>query len=327
MKPMKYSLMSLMVDSELRHNTVNFMLSAMLRAAGVQDIPQDADEAYALAGERGLPLKNGTASFEDLVRFTKEHGFDALDMMSYQMEAPGETLREILEKYGVTLSAVNIISPFSEAADEADFQRMLERTKAEIDLAIAAGAENIMLVPGGYQNRCGYTREQLYQNMVRGVREGLAYTDGRASFSTETLETSSLPWCSLGEMQRILDAVPGLMYTHDTGNPLVANEDPAALCSRFRNRVVRVHFKDLGYTEAGENAYRCMDGRYLRLVPLGTGVVDFAAHLRLLDEIGFDGYITLEGGRPTGDPWQRAVSALAFFRDMEQALNMAAAKS
>ena len=320
MKPMKYSLMSLMVDSELRHNTVNFMLSAMLRATGVQDIPRDADAAYALAGERGLPLRNGTASFEDLVRFTKEQGFDALDMMSYQMEAPGGTLREILEKYGVTLSAVNIIAPFSEAADEEEFQQMLERTRAEIDRAIAAGTKNIMLVPGGYQNRCGYTREQLFQNMVRGVREGLAYVNGRVCVSTETLETSSLPWCSLGEMQRILDAVPGLLYTHDTGNPLVANEDPSVLCRHFQNQVARVHFKDMGYTEADESAYRCMDGRYLRLVPLGTGAVDFKAHLGLLRKIGFDGYITLEGGRPAGDPWQEAVAALEYFREMETAL-------
>ena len=68
MKPMKYSLMSLMVDSELRHNTVNFMLSAMLRATGIRDIPQDVDEAYALAWKRGLPSSKAVERFTAFLR-------------------------------------------------------------------------------------------------------------------------------------------------------------------------------------------------------------------------------------------------------------------
>lgn len=126
------------------------------------------------------------------------------------------------------------------------------------------------------------TREKMFQTMVRGLSECVDHAREKGIIiSTEILESVSVPWSSLGEMKRVLEEVPGLMYTHDTGNPLVPNEDPAALCGAFWDKVVSVHFKDLGYTDETENTYRTMDGRHLRLVPPGTGAVNFAEHLKL----------------------------------------------
>ena len=316
---MKYSLMSLMVDSELKHETVNLIHRMMLRSVGVTEMPETAEEAFRLLIEHGIPMRNGSACFEDLVRFTKENGFDGLDMMSFEMELPGSEHRATLEKYGVVLSAVNILTPFSEAADEAEFGRMAEDTRRELDRAIEAGARKILLVPGGYGRAAGRTREQTHAIMVRGLRESLDYVAGRDVFiSTETLETTCLPWCALGEMERVFSALPDLKYTHDTGNPLVANEDPIALLERFRDRLISVHFKDLGPSDSPEDAYRCMDGDYLKLVTLGTGKVDYREHLRRLLAMGYDGYITLEGGRPAADKWQEAVAALHYFRELER---------
>lgn len=318
---MKYSLMSLMVDEELRHEKSNFFMRTLLASVGVEQCPEDVDEVCRLLEQHGLPVPNGKATFEDMVRFVRENGFDGLDLMSFQMERPGSELRAILEKYDVVLSAVNIITPFSEADTEELFREMLRSTKAEIDRAVDAGAKKILLVPGGYCRGAGMTREQAFQTMVRGLRECVDYAgDKGVTVSTETLESVAVPWSSLGEMQRVLDAVPGLMYTHDTGNPLVAGEDPLALCDAFRDKVVSVHFKDLGSAEGGEGAYRTMDGEYLRLVPPGTGKVDFAGHLKLLKQRDYAGYITIEGSLPAENKWQGAVNALSFFRSIECAL-------
>ncbi|MBR1497670.1 MAG: sugar phosphate isomerase/epimerase [Oscillospiraceae bacterium] len=315
---MKYSLMSLMVDSELRHERVNFILGAMLAGAGIREAPASADEAYRLLNELGIPVKNGTASFEDMVCFAKENNFDGLDLMYFQMEAEGRELRAILEKYGVVLSAVNIIMPFSDAVDEDRFQELLHETQHAIDEAAEAGTKQILLVPGGYGLAEGQTREGAFQVMTRGLRESIAYARGKnVAVSTETLETTSVPWASLGEMRRVFDAVPELMYTHDSGNPLVANEDPLMLFREFQDRVVSVHFKDLGYTLEEENSYRCMDGRRTKLVPPGTGAVDFQELIRLLLLRRYDGFIALEGSRPAADKWQAAIRALEYFREME----------
>lgn len=314
---MKYSLMSLMVDDELRHEKTNFILKAMLHMVGVSEMPEDADTAYHILNERGIPFKNGTASFEDLVRFTKENGFDGLDMMSFQMDLEGEEHKVILEKYGVTLSAVNIIIPFSDAKSPEAFEAMLSDAKNAIDQAIAAGAEKILLVPANYDRNKEMTREQTFQAMIKGMKSCLEYAGSKVQISTETLEASAIPWCSMGEMKRVFEMIPELKYTHDTGNPLVANEDPLAFYHVFRDKVISVHFKDLGYTEGGDRTYRCMDGQVMECVTLGEGEVDYPGHIRALLENHYDGYITLEGGRPAADKWQEAVEALHYFRGME----------
>ena len=317
---MKYSLMSLMLDSELKHQAPNLIHVAMLHSVGVREIPSTAEACCALLNERGIPMREGSAGFEDLVRFTAENGFDGLDMTSFELELEGSEHKAILERYGVKLSAVNIIMPFSEATTEAEYQEMLEATKRDIDKAVDCGADKILLVPGGYGRAEGGTREMAFETMTRALGDALAYAAGRIAISTEPLENIGLPWSSLGEMARVLDAVPGLGYNHDTGNPLVANEDPLEILKRFRDRILNVHFKDLGPAEAAPGNYRCMDGSWLKPVPLGTGLVDFRAQLRALREMGYQGFINLEGGRPAPDKWQEAVEALHWFRALEKEL-------
>ena len=305
-----------MVDSDLHHEKPSFILLDQLTRAGIRETPKSVDEACRLLNEKGIPAKNGTASFEDMVRFTKESGFDGLDLMAYQMEAEGGALRAVLEQHGVTLSSVNIVMPFSEAGSEAMFRGMLEAAKTAIDEAVEAGAQKILLVPGSYNLGEDMTREQAFQTMTRGLRECITHAGNRVTITTETLESVSVPWASLGEMRRVFDAVPGLKYTHDAGNPMVANEDPLELYQAFEDLVVSMHFKDLAYAENGR--YRCMDGRTLNLAEPGTGAVDFRSLIRCLLARNYDGYIAIEGSLGSDDPWQGAVNALQYYRALEE---------
>lgn len=318
---MKYSLMSLMVDEELYHKNTSFIIKYILQDLGAADIPKEADEAYRILNQKGIPMHNGTADFEELVRFTKENGFDGLDMMSFQMELPGKEMKEILEKYNVPLSSVNIISPFSEVLTEDEYQTMLADTFAALDQAAEAGAKNVLLVPAVYVLAKGHTRESCFQMMARGMKACVAYGQEKGLIiSTETLESCAVPYGSCGEMMRLFAAVPDLKFTHDTGNPLVANEDPLYMYQLFKDKTVRVHFKDLGPGENTDRSYRCMNGEALSLVELGTGLVDFCTQLKALKENRYDGYITIEGGRSGDNKWDEAIHALQFFREMEKNL-------
>ena len=320
---MKYSLMSFMVRSELRQEKVTFMaVGGLLMRAGIHEFPETADEAYRMLNERGIPAKNGTATFEDMVRFAKENGFDGLDMMSYQIEQDPKEMKAILEKYDLPLTAVNIIAQFSSAETEEDYQKVLANTKAEIDQAGEAGAKQILLVPGGYSPRSTLTREQTFQRMVRGLRDCIAYAEPKGIvISTETLESIGVPWSSYADMERVFAHTPGLAYTHDTGNPLVSLEDPHYLLQEFKDNVVTVHCKDLDYTtEDDERLFLCPSGKILHNVELGTGLVDYKAHLRTLRDMNYDGYIVLEGGRKAENKWQEAVEVLKYFKAMEAEL-------
>ena len=233
-------------------------------------------------------------------------------------EEDGETARKILEENGITLSAVNIITQFGNATTEEAFEACLTEVKKLMDRVSEAGGKNILLMPTGYTPAEGLTREQVFRNMVKGLKAGVEYGNSKGlTVNTETLESIAVPLCSNGEMLRLFDAVPGLKYSHDTGNPAVSMEDPLATYELLKDKVVAVHFKDLEYTEEKTEMMDPM-GRYLKRADLGEGIIDFRKHLEVLKRDGYQGFITLEGSRPAATQLEGAIEALKYFKKMEE---------
>lgn len=317
---MKYSLMSLMVDSELKLSRPNFIHMAMLNSMGYEGDQPTIEEVFEFLNAHGIPMKNGTMEFEDLVRFAKECGYDGLDMMSFHFETEGKEAKKILDKYGITLSAVDIIMPFSNAATEEKFQLMLSRAKATIDQAYDAGCPNILLMPTVYALDEGITMEQSFAYFTRGLKACVAYGNEKGmTINTETLEAVGVPYCTCGEMKRIFEEVKGLKYTHDTGNPLVGLEDPVDTYEMFKDKVVAVHFKEYGYVDK-EDAKVCRNGKKVDSVPYGKGLIDFRKHLELLNRDHYEGFITLEGSVEAENPIEGAKESLKYFKQMEAEL-------
>lgn len=272
---MKYSLMSLMIDKELTIKKPSFIQILMMRGMGYDGPEPTAEEMFHFFREHGMDVKNGTMTFRDYVRFAKEKGFDGVDMMSFHFEEDGESARQILEEYGITLSAVNIIAPFADAESKEQFDKTLQEVTEVIDRAYTAGCRNILLMPTGYVPGPGLTREMVFQNMVRGLKACVSYGEAKGmTINTETLESVGVPLCSNGEMLRLFNEVQGLKYTHDTGNPIVAMEDPAATYELLKEHLAAVHFKDLQYTEEKTEMMNPV-GRFFKRAILGEGEIDF----------------------------------------------------
>ena len=319
---MKYSLMTLMIQDEIKVKKPSFIQKIIMRSMGYDGPePEEAEEFYQFMNSRGIPAQNGTMTFRDVVKFAKDKGFDGVDAMSFHFEEDGETARQILEEFDIPLTAVNIIAPFSGADTEEQFQGVLAEVTEVMDRAYTAGCRNILLMPTGYVPDPGQTREQVYQNMVKGLRAGVAYGQKIGlTVNTETLESVGVPLCSNGEMLRLFADVPGLKYTHDTGNPIVAMEDPIATYELLRDRLANVHFKDLEFTEEKTEMMNPV-GRYFARAVLGEGEIDFKKHLELLKRDDYQGYITIEGQRPADNQLDSAIAALSYFRNLEKELN------
>lgn len=317
---MKYSLMSLMVDTELKLMKPNFIHMSILNDMGYEGKDPTIDEVFEFLNAHGVPMKNGTMTFEDLVKLAKDCGYDGLDLMSFHFEIPGAEAKKILDKYGVVLSAVNLIMPFANASTEEKFNVMLSRAKATIDQASEAGCHNMLLMPSVYGLDDGITMEQSFHNFTRGLKECVAYGKSKGvTINTETLETMGVSYCTCGEMKRIFDEVEGLKYTHDTGNPIVGLEDPVDTYEMFKDKVVAVHFKEFGYVDA-DNAKICRNGKKVDSVPFGKGLIDFKKHLQLLKRDNYQGYITLEGSVEAKDKLEGVKESLKYFRKMEAEL-------
>ena len=309
-----------MIDQELKMKKPSFIHRMILRDLGYDGPDMEMEEMFRFFQNHGIPIKNGTMSFRDYVRFAKEAGFDGIDMMAFHFDEDGISARQILEEYGITLSAVDIICEFGNAVTEEAFRQKYEETVEIMERAYEAGCRYILLVPTQYTPAPGVTREQIFHHMVRGLKACVEYGNSKGmTVGTETLESIAVPLCSIGEMKRLFESVPGLKYNHDTGNPLVALEDPVEEYMAMQELVVNVHFKDLTYTEEKTNMMDSL-GRYFSLAILGEGLVDFKKHLELLKAADYQGFITLEGMRPADNQLDGAVKALEYFREMEAGL-------
>lgn len=317
---MKYSLMSHMIDSELKYSKPSFIHKMILNDLGYSGDYSDIDEAMKFFADHGIPIRNGHLTFREFIRFAAENGFDGVDVMSFYFEEAGDGAKEILEEYGVTLAAVNILTEFSNASTEEEFQKIYSEVVSMIDKVHAAGGRNILLMPAGYVLAPGVSREQVFRNMVRGLKACVEYGNSIGmTINTETLESVAVPLCSIGEMKRLFAAVPGLKYNHDSGNPAVCLEDPIETYNEFKDLVVNVHFKDLEFIpEKGMITIMDSLGRYLKTSHIGEGFIDLKKHIELLLENNYQGYITLEGLRPADTILDGAVKALEYVRKLEE---------
>ena len=317
---MKYSLMSHMIDSELKYTKPSFIHKMILNDLGYAGDYSDIDEAMQFFADHGIPIRNGSLDFRSFIRFAAENGFEGVDVMSFFLEEAGDDAKEILEEYGVTLAAVNILTEFSNASTDEEFNKTFSEVRTLIDKVNAAGGKNILLMPAGYAPAPGISREQVFHNMVRGLKACVEYGNSLGiTVNTETLESVAVPLCSIAEMRRLFDAVPGLKYNHDSGNPAVCLEDPIEEYNEFKDMVVNVHFKDFEFIpEKGMITIMDALGRYLRTSYIGEGFIDIRKHIELLLENDYQGYITLEGLRPADTILDGSVKALEYVRKMEE---------
>ena len=315
---MKYSLMTLMIDQEIKITKPSFIHKMILHDMGYDGEVENIEEMFQFFKVHGVPMKNGTMTFRDYVRFAKENGFDGVDVMAFHFEEDGESAREILEEYGIAFSAIDIIAEFGNAVTEEMYEQKLAEVKELMDRAFTAGCRTALVVPSQGIPAPGLTREQIFQNMVRGMRASVAYgNEIGMTVNTETLESIAVPLCSVGEMQRLFDAVPGLKYNHDSGNPVIMMEDPIEMYRKFSGLVANVHFKDFKYADKRTRFTDCL-GRYLELAASGEGIIDFREHLKILKQDGYQGYIAIEGVLPAENVPKGAVKALEYFRKLEE---------
>lgn len=318
---MKYSLMSLTMGNLLKVSKPSVIQVNLCRMMGFTKEDPTIDEVLEFLNGKGIPMKKGEMTFEDLIRFASEAGYDAVDFMSFHFEIGGAEAKEILDRYNMKISGSAIIAPFVNVVNEEQFAKLYNESCEVMERLAEAGCKNILLMPTMYNIAPGITEEQAYQNMVRGIKACMEYGKKLGlELNLETLESSGVPLGSDAHMARFFNDIPELKYAHDTGNLLVANMDPADMYEKFKDRIATVHFKDFNYVDR-RTPSQTPDGRFIATTDLGTGLVDFKKQLKLLKRDHYQGYILLEGAvRHFGDPKAEAIETLKYFKELEQSI-------
>jgi inosose dehydratase len=220
-------------------------------------------------------LANGSTA--DAVRDVAAAGYEGVELFDGNVvqyaDRPAE-LRELLEAYGQSLvgvySGANFI--FNEVIDQE-----LWRIERAAKLAAGLGAQH--LVVGGGAQTLDPPRDSEYERLGAGLEKVVEI--GRRQGLTPSFHPHMSTIVETAEQLERTLAHTSISVCPDTGHVLLGGDDPAALIRAHADRIRYVHIKDVDL-ETGE------------FVPLGQGALDLPAVMDALDDIGYDGWMTVE---------------------------------
>ena len=173
---------------------------------------------------------------------------------------------------------------------------LVEKTKRCMDLAVDLGTSVVTTHIGHLPDD---ESDPRWQAAHRSLSDLAAYGESvGVCFATETGPESP------EHLLRFLKTIPstGARVNYDPANFAMAGYDQLGGVKILKDYIVHTHAKD-GLKGVGKE------------VPLGEGDVDFPKWIALLDEIGYDGFLTIErevGDDPVGD----VSKAVAFLRTL-----------
>jgi sugar phosphate isomerase/epimerase len=262
-------------------------------------------------------------SIDDTIAVLADAGYDGVELMADTPHAwPPETGRSELEamqtamdRHGLAWSNINAFMmvaidsfhhPSWIEADANKRQLRIEHTNACLRMARDLGIPRISTEPGGPLD--GMSEAEATPLFAESLAPCLAVAEEcevRLLIEPEPdllIETSS-------QMLRFLEQHPhpwqGINF--DIGHFYCVGEDPAELIRTFGDKVEHVHLEDIAANR-----------EHVHLLP-GTGAIDFDDVFSALNEIRYDGWITIELYPYDDDPAKTAREAHDIVRPWVEA--------
>jgi sugar phosphate isomerase/epimerase len=227
----------------------------------------------------------------------------------------------VMEESGQITSMI-CFSPDFTHADPDERRRQVDRQKAAIDLTTRLGAWHCRTLSG--QHYPGMTRAEGVARTVEGIRRSLEYAERRNVVlclenhykdGTWRYPEFAQPEDIFLEILSRLDS-PHFGVQYDPSNALVGGYDPIAFLEKVKHRVVTMHASDR-YLAAGTTLddLKTGDGGFgyaaaLKHGETGKGTNDYDAIFRILRQVDFNGWISIEDGMDGLDEIARSADFL-----------------
>ncbi len=197
----------------------------------------------------------------------------------------------------------------------------IDHTKHVLDLAVAVDVEFVHTVSGPLPE--GMSADEGYACLVEAYQELLEHAaDADVRLGIEpvfvyhigNLATTKALFERLGRDDLFVNFDPSHFPYH--------REDPVPFIRAYGKRILHAHSKDATVTPlnaedvAAGRAWDMGGGEQFAFTPPGRGVLDWPAILRALDEVGYQGVLSLELGHGIPDEEQAAREALEYLRPL-----------
>lgn len=229
----------------------------------------------------GYDASTAAAAVRDVAR-AGYNAYETIGGVIEAYEAEGSSYADLLARHRIGLIGTYVGTRFRHgedpAQDIANARRWIMRAKE-------LGATTVLLAAGSRQagpceDRTGWRHiADAFAEMARIARAADMLTAVHPHTGT-LLETRQ-------DIDSFFDAadVDLLPFAPDTGQIAKAGDDAVATLEDYKEIVKHVHLKDYGGgRETG----------YLGYAPIGEGVIDMAAVFRILDDVNYAGWVTVE---------------------------------
>lgn len=264
-------------------------------------------------------------SFSEAARRLAEIGYTGVEIMAdvphawpaCLLEEQKQAIRDALKQNNLAISNINafMMNAISDhrqqywhpswiEPDPHYRQVRIDHTKRALTLAKELGAPCITTEPGGPvpQGESWNKMLKLFVEQLKPVAEHAEKEDVLLLIEPEPdllVETAG----QFEELMKHIDS-PAVGLNFDIGHFYCVGDDPAATVPRLAKYVRHFHLEDIAATRVHHH-----------LVP-GEGAIDFAATLRAIRDINYDGWVTIELYPYVDDPDPAARTALARVKEI-----------
>jgi len=233
--------------------------------------------------------KIAEGNFDSVFSELKRLGIDGFQLSDRDIEKAGEVqLQAALKRHEMHADIIHIVIPLLSRDDEI-FRAACRRAIEAIDLLRRFSCHRLMIVALPHTDVAGESdRERAMARMI----EGLTYIARKASTQgidvyIENFSKPILPYSTVSDIERLMDAVPTVKYAFDIGNFICIGEDPFSAYARLKDCVSLLHLKNFTPTSDGHGVL-CADGHRVTGVAFDEGAFDMPRFLRTC---------TTDGGR------------------------------
>ena len=219
--------------------------------------------------------------FDDVFAALHGLGIEGFQLADSDIERAGEErLRAAMTRHDMRADIIHIFIPLL-SKDESTFRAACRKATDTLALLKHFSCRRLMIVALPVSDVEGESdRERAMARMIEGLAEIVRAADAEGiEVYIENFSKSLLPYTSVSDIERILDAVPGLKYTFDVGNFICVCVDPFEAYARLRERVSVLHLKNFSATE-NPRGILCADGRRVEGLPFDAGTFDMPRFLR-----------------------------------------------
>ena len=234
-------------------------------------------------------------------------GFEGIDLgpVGFLPEDP-EALKEALAGRNLTLTSAVVFQPFHDPRAEADCRDATVRTCRSLS---ATGACQLVLIDSiapertrtlGRPDEAPELDAEGWSRFCRTIEEAARIGSEGYGLSV-SIHAHAGGYCDFEEEHdHLLSEIDAdtLKVCIDTAHATLAGMDPLALTRKYADRIAHVHLKDIdpvkkaAVVRDGIEFYAaCADNMFCQM---GKGEVDFRKFRKLLEEIDYDGWCTVE---------------------------------